>query len=65
MSSILLHYASQHHRIGKFGGQSMNSTGTTSITEVRVITKQVAGLEYKATVRSVTKRNALQVDNDL
>ncbi|KAH8751818.1 hypothetical protein BGZ57DRAFT_913151 [Hyaloscypha finlandica] len=65
MSSVLLHCASQHHRIGKFGGQSVNSTGTTSIAEVRAITKQVAGLEYEAAVRSVAKRNALQVGNDL
>jgi hypothetical protein len=59
MSSVLLHCASQHHRIGKFGGQSVNSTGTTSIAEVRAITKQVAGLEYEAAVRSVAKRNLL------
>jgi hypothetical protein len=40
-------------------------TNTTNIAKIRIFTKELAGLEYKAIVYSIKKRNAIYAGNSI
>ena len=64
-TSVLLELVNQHDKIGQFGGRTEKVTSTTNTTKIRVFTKELTSLEYKAVVYSIKKRNTIHTANGI
>jgi hypothetical protein len=66
-TSMLLELVNRHNRIGQFGNRTKEKIvqSTTNPAKIRAFTNQLASLEYKATVHSISKRNAKHVANSM
>jgi hypothetical protein len=65
LPSVLWQCATQHHKIGKFGHQTMDRTITTDIAKIRAITQELARLDYETAVGSIARRNALHAGHGM
>jgi hypothetical protein len=66
-TSVLLELVNRHDRIGQFGNRTEREmvTSTTNTAKIRAFTKQLASLEYRAAVHSISKRNAKHTANSM